>query len=777
MNRPINVKPWHRRRIKTTFTLFNAKNPNGLILKTSYAWKTGSLPINDHYRKRNDINHYSTSNISGSNSYEREDDDDNHDFESSLILNNINFDSDIKVLIPGWLDNIRRTLWVKKTRDAYLLLAKDDINIIVIDWINFTPYTMATANTRVVGAELASLIAYIEFVCKKRSNQFKNRYKIMSSSDDSLVYLLRQKFHLIGHSLGAHIAGYCGSRLPGLGRITALDPARPFFQNMPKSVRLDRDDALFVDAIHSDFTPENAIFLIMSFGMTTPVGHLDFYPNGPPLLQPGCARDALTSPFDGLRKGLEHQSVSVALLEGSRYLVACDHQRSHEWFVESLLVELSSDIGHNTPSTCQFVGVKCPDFAGLLDGRCGCDDSIDSCAIMGSSAIKPLFSSYKSNFVKRKDQSLYQRNDESQIIIDEDNKIEFIDDEETIYERENKWFLKTSSKELHYCLHQYQVLIYLSGKSDTNNDEYSDTKTDSFFILTIIGSKGRLMNQKFVPQFKQLIPNSMQPFFVVLDAKCSLGSILSVSISWHSKPRTRKNRIEIDNHQLSYNHEADELDKIQSIQLSYFAHPLLPMKELPAPIDADNSYQLINIDQRLDSSGFGLRLKNVEKHVNEENTKLLKSSSSKSHHTFKQRYGKSETTNYNDNDKLKYRGENYIYISQVKVNPIISPRIDEQEALYFAYNDKSNQKSGRKYQLEEDKRKKEKISAKVWRNSGKSFCPPRPHHHHKHQSKILLNASSRLETRGRRSRPRLWRGSKLERDKTLRLELSLTGTC
>ena len=54
--------------------------------------------------------------------------------------------------------------------------------------------------------------------------------------------------------------GYVGAYLvdKGVGlinRITALDPAGPYFQDTEPQVRLDPTDAVLVDAIHTDNTP------------------------------------------------------------------------------------------------------------------------------------------------------------------------------------------------------------------------------------------------------------------------------------------------------------------------------------------------------------------------------------------------------------------------------------------------------------------------------------------------------------------------------------------
>lgn len=95
------------------------------------------------------------------------------------------------------------------------------------------------------------------------------------------------KFHLVGHSLGAHLCGQIGrtTRLSKkkvlLKRITGLDPAGPFWSPWnPFLTALNAFDAEFVDIIHTDRT---------NLGTNEQNGHADFWPNGGKY-QPGCPR-------------------------------------------------------------------------------------------------------------------------------------------------------------------------------------------------------------------------------------------------------------------------------------------------------------------------------------------------------------------------------------------------------------------------------------------------------------------------------------------------------
>lgn len=63
-----------------------------------------------------------------------------------------------------------------------------------------------------------------------------------------------------------------------LKRITGLDPAKPLFILAKNDRKLGKDDAEFVDVIHTD---------VLQKGILSTAGHADFYVNGG-YEQPGC---------------------------------------------------------------------------------------------------------------------------------------------------------------------------------------------------------------------------------------------------------------------------------------------------------------------------------------------------------------------------------------------------------------------------------------------------------------------------------------------------------
>lgn len=78
---------------------------------------------------------------------------------------------------------------------------QEDCNIVCVDWENgatLPNYVKAAANTRLVGKQLAMLLRGLE----------------------KHVGLPREKMHLIGFSLGAHVAGFAGAELKNISRIT-----------------------------------------------------------------------------------------------------------------------------------------------------------------------------------------------------------------------------------------------------------------------------------------------------------------------------------------------------------------------------------------------------------------------------------------------------------------------------------------------------------------------------------------------------------------------------
>ncbi|XP_044791490.2 pancreatic lipase-related protein 3 [Bubalus kerabau] len=223
-----------------------------------------------------------------------------------------------RINIPGWKSDGK---WQQDM--CNVLLKVEDVNCINLDWINGSlQYIHAVNNLRVVGAEVAY---FIDVLVKKFG---------YSAS----------KVHLIGHSLGAHLAGEAGSRTPGLGRITGLDPAGPCFHDTPNEVRLDPSDANFVDVIHT-----NAVRLFFELGVGTinACGHLDFYPNGGKHM-PGC--EDLITPLFKFDLNIYKEEVFS--------FFDCNHARSHRFYAESIL----------NPDA--FIAYPCRSYKSFKAGNC-----------------------------------------------------------------------------------------------------------------------------------------------------------------------------------------------------------------------------------------------------------------------------------------------------------------------------------------------------------------------------------------------------------------------
>uniref|UniRef100_A0A646QDY9 Phospholipase A1 n=1 Tax=Hemiscolopendra marginata TaxID=943146 RepID=A0A646QDY9_9MYRI len=240
----------------------------------------------------------------------------------------------VKFLIHGFLANDDLE-WIRIAKKE--LLRIEDMNVILVDWRNGATinYFRSASNVRILGAMVAKFVNVLH-------DAFSVPFEMV---------------HLIGHSLGAQVAGHVGERIKNLGRITGLDPAQPYFENTHPAVHLDPTDALFVDVIHTDSEP----IWRTGAGYGPPCGHVDFYPNGGET-QAGCKKTPRQHIID------ENYDLERAGLQA----FACDHQRSGDYFIESL------------QATCPFMAVQCSSYTEFRKGRCfDCGSKGDKCAPLG----------------------------------------------------------------------------------------------------------------------------------------------------------------------------------------------------------------------------------------------------------------------------------------------------------------------------------------------------------------------------------------------------------
>jgi hypothetical protein len=200
-----------------------------------------------------------------------------HDLET-VRSSNWNANRPARFVIHGWngggpnsMASVRREL-----------LANGDLNVVSVDWGaggNTANYLAARNRVGPTGTAIATLI----------SNLVQGGLAAYSRTN------------VIGHSLGAHVAGHTGKATTG-GRINAIfgtDAAGPLFNINNPTERFDIEDAVYTENIHTNIEGLNAL------GFDQPITHAAFYPawGG---RQPGCGDNGCDH---GRSNGLYNESL------------------------------------------------------------------------------------------------------------------------------------------------------------------------------------------------------------------------------------------------------------------------------------------------------------------------------------------------------------------------------------------------------------------------------------------------------------------------------------
>ncbi|KAG6441559.1 hypothetical protein O3G_MSEX001914 [Manduca sexta] len=177
---------------------------------------------------------------------------------NSIRNSNFNRNAPTVVIAHGWLSNQKSNL-NPVIRDVYL--RKLEANVIIVDWrrLAMSDYVTAVRGVPAVGRGLGQFLAFVNQITGAPFNSM----------------------HLVGFSLGAHLVGNAGRELGGrVARVTGLDPAGPLWSY--NSNRLNRNDGVYVEAIHTD-----GGYTVGGLGIGSAVANADFFPNGG-ISQPGC---------------------------------------------------------------------------------------------------------------------------------------------------------------------------------------------------------------------------------------------------------------------------------------------------------------------------------------------------------------------------------------------------------------------------------------------------------------------------------------------------------
>uniref|UniRef100_A0A6G1SA21 Endothelial lipase n=1 Tax=Aceria tosichella TaxID=561515 RepID=A0A6G1SA21_9ACAR len=272
--------------------------------------------------------------------------------------------------------------WLCDVKD--MILSKIDANVFIVDW--------SGGSKPMVPIDYGASVSNTPYVANLVS-QFIKLLLPMTGQLDA------QSFHLIGHSLGAHISGFVGYALETVGQITALDPAGPCFTTSSESESESAEDNGLMHKGKRRLSPQSAHFVLALhtdtglFGLNENCAHYDVYVNGG-VKQPKCGAVGPLSRLDDL----------LHLNLGSTFNLnlACRHSYAHKLL--DTFVDFSTwrgwpdyDDDENNESAvsnreqdqeykCYPMAYQCLDWKTFRAGECGfCLDNDTRCVFTGIS--------------------------------------------------------------------------------------------------------------------------------------------------------------------------------------------------------------------------------------------------------------------------------------------------------------------------------------------------------------------------------------------------------
>ncbi|XP_037958821.1 phospholipase A1-like [Teleopsis dalmanni] len=224
-----------------------------------------------------------------------------------LMKSHFNASWPIRISIHGW-NGQATTCSNAAIKDSYL--AKGDFNVVLVDW---SEYALNINYVRVIN-EIYEISQKIMKFTKFLHDTSNVKYSDM---------------YLIGHSLGAHVAGVAGKLLKPhkYGVIYALDTSGPIHKKLNTAWRLTPSDAIYVESIQTDL-------MVMGFPSAS-LAHASFYPNWG-LRQTHCPNATAMEPQ-----------------------FTCDHFGSLYYFAESV------------QNNRAFGAIRCNNFQSIMEHKCG----------------------------------------------------------------------------------------------------------------------------------------------------------------------------------------------------------------------------------------------------------------------------------------------------------------------------------------------------------------------------------------------------------------------